>query len=118
MTVDKKAIAELISRRRRQLLVHRFLYYIYSKSLITDATYDKWERELAELVRKYGKTAKTCIYNDICPIKTVGSSDRDSYPINIISTAERLLRYNEEDNKKKQVQKKKLLPKRKLKKKK
>lgn len=46
-------IEELIHRRRRQVLVHSILYYGLNESIIDDATFDKWARELAELQRAH-----------------------------------------------------------------
>lgn len=47
MTHDE--ILALINRRRRQILVHSFLYYRMNTSIIPDSTYDEWARDLAEL---------------------------------------------------------------------
>ena len=44
----------LIKRRRLQLIVHSCIYYRLNDNLISDATYDKWARELAKLHQKYG----------------------------------------------------------------
>lgn len=53
---------ELISRRRRQILVHSFLYYQLNENVISDHVYDKWSKELAELQIKYPQEAKKAIY--------------------------------------------------------
>lgn len=55
-------VAELINRRRRQLLVHSCLYYEMDTQLIDDHTYDKWSHELAELQRLHPEIAETCVY--------------------------------------------------------
>lgn len=44
--------AELIHRRRRQVLVHSIIYYSWGTSIIDDATFDIWARELARLQRE------------------------------------------------------------------
>lgn len=45
-------IEELIQRRRRQIMLHSFLYYELDQTLIDDATFDKWAHELASLQTK------------------------------------------------------------------
>ena len=50
-------IAELINRRRRQLLVHSIIYYKMDENIISDATWSKWGQELEELQAKYPEIA-------------------------------------------------------------
>ena len=50
----------LIKRRRLQLIVHSCIYYRLNDNLISDATYDKWARELARLHQKYGVIKISC----------------------------------------------------------
>jgi hypothetical protein len=42
-------LASLINRRRRQILVHSFLYYRLNESIISDNTFDLWAKELVDL---------------------------------------------------------------------
>lgn len=44
------AILELINRRERQILVHSCIYYKLDKNVIDDHTFDRWSKELAELL--------------------------------------------------------------------
>lgn len=46
-----KQIEELIHRRRRQLLVHSIIYYRLGETIIPDAVFDSWAKELAALQR-------------------------------------------------------------------
>lgn len=85
---------ELIGRRRRQCLVHRYLYYVKSESLITDSRYDELESELRELVAFYPDLADAAPLADECPSKTVGSSNLWDYPRGIQMVAESLLTYD------------------------
>jgi len=62
--LDAKSIEELINRRRRQVLVHSFLYYRMNTSIVSDAQYDQWARELAELQARHPEVAKRCAYAD------------------------------------------------------
>lgn len=50
----------LINRRQRQILVHSFLYYQLNDNLISDHTFDKWSKELAELMKT--EEAKQSVY--------------------------------------------------------
>jgi NAD-dependent DNA ligase adenylation domain len=59
--MDNK-ILELISRRRRQILVHSFLYYQLNESLIDDYTFDTWSRELVNLQSRYPTEAMKSVY--------------------------------------------------------
>jgi hypothetical protein len=51
-------IEELIHRRRRQVLLHSYLYYQMNTNIISDHTYDYWCKELAELQRDYPEESK------------------------------------------------------------
>ena len=59
--MDNK-ILELISRRRRQILVHSFLYYQLNESLIDDYTFDTWSKELVNLQSHYPTEAMKSVY--------------------------------------------------------
>lgn len=61
MNVD---IQELINRRRRQILIHSFLYYRLNTSIVSDATYDQWAKDLAQLQMKYPEIASEGVYSD------------------------------------------------------
>nr|BDD45044.1 hypothetical protein 32 [Bacillaceae bacterium] len=58
--MTKEAVAELITRRRRQILVHSCLYYRLNDNVIDDHTYDLWSKELAELQQQYPDIAAQC----------------------------------------------------------
>ena len=51
--MDLRAV-EAIARRRRQMLVHSFLYYRMDSPVISDAIWSKWAQQLHALQRKYG----------------------------------------------------------------
>ena len=48
-------IIEKIRQRRRQMLVHSYIYYELDDSIISDAQWSKWAVELAELQKKWSK---------------------------------------------------------------
>lgn len=56
------ATAELINRRRRQILVHSCIYYRLGAQLIDDYTFDRWAQELVDLQRKHPDIAANCVY--------------------------------------------------------
>lgn len=91
---DVSEIEALLRKRRRQCLVHRYLYYVLNESLVTDQQYDMWERELRELVTKHPEASKRDPLEPFCPANTVGSSNLDDYPRVIDQLAESLLGYN------------------------
>lgn len=49
----KQTIEHKIKQRRLQLLIHSCIYYELNDSIISDATWSKWARELVELQKKY-----------------------------------------------------------------
>ena len=52
------AVAELIQRRRLQILVHSCLYYEMDTNLIDDKQWDTWARELVDLQKQYPDISK------------------------------------------------------------
>lgn len=62
--MNEQEVYERINQRRRQLLVHSFLYYQLDTSEIPDHQYDKFCLDLIELQEKYPKIAETCIFPD------------------------------------------------------
>jgi hypothetical protein len=86
-------IASLITRRRRQFLVHSFLYYKLDTSIISDHEYDRICRELYELQRDRPDLAASLPYHELCaPLDASGSGFylRD-YPPEIVNKAFHLL---------------------------
>ena len=51
--MDRRVI-EAISRRRRQMLIHCYLYYGMDSPIIDDHTWAKWSFQLRGLQNKYG----------------------------------------------------------------
>jgi len=46
-------IKEKMQQRMRQVLVHSCIYYEYDTNIVDDYTYDKWGKELIELIKEY-----------------------------------------------------------------
>ena len=61
VTMNKTQIAELIKRRRLQLLIHSCIYYEYNTNLASDNQWATWAIELEELQTKYPKIAEQVI---------------------------------------------------------
>lgn len=55
-------IAAKIQQRRLQLLVHSYLYYNQNTNLISDATWDRWAKELVKLQKDNPDIASKVIY--------------------------------------------------------
>ncbi len=60
--MTEEQVKELITRRRRQVLVHSHIYYRLNDSIISDSLFDKWAKELAELQETHPEISKTCKY--------------------------------------------------------
>lgn len=43
-------------------MVHSYIYYEFNSNLISDHTYDKWCKELAQLLKDYPDEAKESAY--------------------------------------------------------
>lgn len=91
---DTKKIAELIKRRRRQILVHSCLYYELNQSIISDAQWSEWALELENLQKKYPDIAAKVEFSKEFKDfdHSTGANLRDAYnQPNIVSLAIRLL---------------------------
>ena len=49
----KQTIAEKIKQRRRQMLVHSYIYYELDTNIVSDSTWSRWAVELAKLQEQY-----------------------------------------------------------------
>lgn len=57
-------IKELITRRRKQILVHSVIYYRMDSNIISDDKWNEWARELCRLQNQYPDIAEECIFAD------------------------------------------------------
>lgn len=57
--IDVKA---RINQRRRQMIIHSYIYYRLGTSIIDDKTFDRWAYELRDLQRQYPTEASECVY--------------------------------------------------------
>ena len=91
--MSREEIIELISRRRRQILVHSVIYYKLDENLISDNTWAEWAKELRQLQSDYPDLAKECPYAD--DFKSFDASTGYNLPLSdrwAIGKAHQLLR--------------------------
>lgn len=50
-----QTIQEKIKQRRRQMLVHSYIYYELNQNIVSDHKWAEWAKELQELQQKYPK---------------------------------------------------------------
>lgn len=60
--MNDEQIKELITRRRRQILVHSIIYYKLDDCIVSDNQWAEWALELEELQAKYPDIAYDCPY--------------------------------------------------------
>lgn len=62
---EELKIADLIQKRRLQLLIHSCIYYELNANVISDKQWDEWARELLKLQEDYPEISKkVCMYED------------------------------------------------------
>lgn len=54
----QQTIIERIRQRRRQMLVHSYIYYECDQSIVSDADWSKWAKELQQLQKDYPEESK------------------------------------------------------------
>jgi len=59
--MDQRAVA-LIARRRRQMLVHCFIYYRLDENIVSDDKWNEWAQQLKRVQDRYGKLIR--FYDD------------------------------------------------------
>ena len=62
MSKVTQSIQEKIRQRRRQLILHSFIYYVLSDNIISDRKWTQWSRELCDLQQKYPKESAEVEY--------------------------------------------------------
>lgn len=59
-----QTIAEKIKQRRRQMLVHSYIYYEKDTNIVSDAKWAEWAKELEQLQKDYPEEAKEVEFAD------------------------------------------------------
>jgi NAD-dependent DNA ligase len=83
--------SDKIARLRRELIIHRILYYVYNHPTISDFDYDMKERELRGLCDSFPEEAVLTPYFAICPTVALGSDVIEHYPPELVKVAEGML---------------------------
>lgn len=95
--LSRDEIKELINRRRRQILVHSFLYYRMNTSIWSDHKFDEACRELVDLQRRFPEIAAECVYHEY--FRDFDGSTGFDLPLHlpeVVITGTRLLRIYQE----------------------
>lgn len=86
--------AELIKRRRLQILVHSCIYYVLDTNIISDYTFDKWAKELEQLMKEHPDAYSDRFDSDFAKWDSSSGFDlpiRDPW---VLGTAQNLIRTN------------------------
>lgn len=87
-----------VTQRRRQILVHSYLYYELNENVITDALWSKWAEELYALQAESPELAQSCPmakeFENFDPSSGFYLNYRQPW---IAKEAERLLKYREDN---------------------
>ena len=93
--VDKQIITE-ITKYREICLIHRYLYYVKAAPMVSDFTYDMFERKLKKLVEDNRQLSFAADHHMSCPTQCVGSDNLDDYPRRIEQLAEDIFNHKGE----------------------
>jgi len=85
-----QTIAEKIKQRRRQMLVHSYLYYNKDVNIVSDAKWSQWAMELVKLQAEYPEESKRVEFADMFADWDGSSGAFLKFGEDIISCAERL----------------------------
>lgn len=97
---------EKIKQRRRQMLVHSYLYYEKDVNIVPDSKWSQWAMELVRLQEKYPDESKEVEFYEDFKDWDGSSGAFLKFPENIKTVAERLYAYHKRQKKKKPVRKK------------
>lgn len=94
---------DLIKRRRRQILVHSYIYYVLNDNIISDEQWSRWAEELEQLQKDYPEeSAEVELYEVFKGFdhSTGANLDFDNPECSwVYDKALQLIRYNFEQNK-------------------
>lgn len=91
-------ILSLIERRRRQILVHSYIYYELDTNIIDDSTWSKWALELEELQKHYPEESASGVYfEDFKNFDHSTGAGLNYFKPEIMGAARMLLRYKEDE---------------------
>lgn len=74
---DMDAIRELLQRRRRQILVHSYIYFRFQEAIISNETFDRWAAELIGMQGLYPDISKEVeLYDEFRDFRSVRDAAR------------------------------------------
>ena len=92
------SVLKKIERRRRQLLVHSYIYYELNDSVISDSQWSEWALELEELQRNHPEeSSKAVFYDEFKNFDHSTGAGLDYFKDEIICAA-KLLLHNRDGN--------------------
>ena len=91
----QQTIAEKIKQRRRQMLVHSYLYYEKDTNIVSDSKWAEWAKELEQLQKDYPKESAEVEFAEQFVDWDGSSGAHLKYSDNIKRVAEILLSYQE-----------------------
>lgn len=86
-----QTVAEKIRQRRRQMLVHSYLYYEKDTNIVSDAKWIKWAKELEQLQTEHPDIASKVEFAEQFVDWDGSSGAHLTYDNQIIAIAEKLL---------------------------
>ena len=93
-------IRRKIQRRRRQILVHSYIYYELNDSVIDDALWSKWALELEQLQKEYPEeSANAKYYNDFKDFDHSTGAGLNYFKQEIMTDAYFVIRYRDYNGK-------------------
>lgn len=86
-----------IDRRRRQILVHSYIYYELDENVVDDETWSRWALELEQLQRDYPEESAAAVYfEDFKDFDHSTGAGLNYFKNEIIGAAQMVLRYKRE----------------------
>lgn len=94
--IQEEAIYRKILQRRRQILIHSYLYYELNETLVDDSKWSQWAKELVWLQNTYPELAQRVMYYSKFKDFDASTGFDFTYPDEIKDRAVRLLRERED----------------------
>lgn len=86
-----------INQRRKQFLVHSFLFYELGETIVSDGDFDRWARELIDLQRDNPEISEALPFHELTAVLDSSVSAEAmgiDYPLSIKSAALHALHYH------------------------
>ena len=90
------AVLAKINQRRRQIMIHSYIYYELNDNIVTDAQWSQWAKELVWLQQEFADISKEGVYYDQFRKFDASTGFDFEYPIEIKNRAAQLLAHKGE----------------------